>query len=160
MTIHEDSYFNILCQILIDEDKGVYCSAPFYLWKWRDASVCRHDDKYMLKTYSNLIDSNDALVTELYDRGLDKSAEHFTGMMVFEAYYTMNKPEWIDQENKEYRDSVERRFADYYRKRKETWCSIPNERKMRISNAVRFRNVNEGMQMETITIEDWLNKMM
>ena len=63
LTIHEDSYFNILCQNLSPNVK--YCQTPFYLWRWRDESVCRHDPKYILKTYRNMIDSNDALVGEL-----------------------------------------------------------------------------------------------
>ena len=43
LTIHEDSYFNILCQNLSNNVK--YCESPFYLWRWRDESVCRHDPK-------------------------------------------------------------------------------------------------------------------
>ena len=70
LTIHEDSYFNILCQNLTN--KGKYCQAPFYLWKWRDNSVCRHDPKYILKTYNNMLDSNDALVDEFISRNMQK----------------------------------------------------------------------------------------
>lgn len=39
LTIHEDSYFNCLCQKLTQDAK--YCQTPFYLWRWRDDSVCR-----------------------------------------------------------------------------------------------------------------------
>ena len=80
----------------------------------------------------------------------------FTGLMIFDAYYTMNKPEWINQENKEYRDSTELRFAEYYAKRKDIWDSIPINDKMMISNQVRSRLVMEGMRMESITIDAWL----
>jgi hypothetical protein len=62
LTIHEDSYFNCLCQKLGKEVK--YCQNPFYLWKWRDNSVCRHDPKYILKTFNNMLESNTALVKE------------------------------------------------------------------------------------------------
>ena len=62
LTIHEDSYFNCLCQRLSENVK--YCQTPFYLWKWRDNSVCRRDPKYILKTYNNMLDSNTALVDE------------------------------------------------------------------------------------------------
>ena len=37
LTLHEDSYFNCLCQKLSTNVK--YCQTPFYLWKWRDDSV-------------------------------------------------------------------------------------------------------------------------
>ena len=61
-----------------------------------------------------------------------------------------------NQENQEYRDQTERRFANYYRKHRELWQSMENPDKMKISNAVRGRVVNEGMQMERMTVEDWL----
>lgn len=155
LTIHEDSYFNILCQSLSEEVK--YCPSPFYLWKWRDESVCRHDPKYILKTYNNMLDSNTALIAELNDRGLKEKASFYCVQMVFDAYYTMNKPEWIDQENQEYRASVERRFVEYMNVHKDIWEGVPDPEKMFISNQIRGRSVMEGMKMETMTIAEWLN---
>jgi glycosyltransferase involved in cell wall biosynthesis len=154
LTIHEDSYFNILCQNIGKNVK--YCQTPFYLWKWRDESVCRHDPKYILKTYRNMLDSNDALVDEFNRRGMMDKAMFYAVMMIFDAYYTMNKPEWINQENKEYRNSTEARFARYYKKHKKKWDDMPIMDKMQISNGVRSRSVAEGMRMETVTIEEWL----
>ena len=157
LTIHEDSYFNILCQSLSKNVK--YCTTPFYLWKWRDESVCRHDPKYILKTYNNMIDSNDALIDTLRSKGVKDKADFYVAVMIFDAYYTMNKPEWIDQENQEYRQAVEKRFADYYRKHKGTWSAIPIQDKMQISQGIRGRSVMEGMQMESMTIDSWLNQL-
>lgn len=155
LTIHEDSFFNILCQNLSRNVK--YCPTPFYLWKWRDASVCRHDPKYILKTYRNMLDSNDALIDEFIRRGLLDKAMFYLAAMIFDAYYAMNKPAWVNQENKEYRDSTERRFADYYRKHEAMWKQIPVSDKMLISNQVRQRSVMEGMLMEAVTVDQWLD---
>lgn len=157
LTIHEDSFFNILCQNLSTNVK--YCATPFYLWKWRDASVCRHDDKYILKTYRNMLDSNDALVDEFLKRSIIDKAAFYTVFMIFDAYYTMNKPEWINQKNKVYRQETEKRFSKYFKKHKDLWEGVSPQEKMQISNGVRQRSVNEGMQMETITIDKWLKKI-
>lgn len=157
LTIHEDSYFNILCQNLSDNVK--YCQTAFYLWKWRDDSVCRHDPKYILKTYRNMLDSNDALVDEFLRRKKPDKAAFFTAFIIFDAYYNLNKPEWIDQENQEYRDSTERRFAEYFAKHRALWDGISDQDKMAISNNVRGRTVSEGMMMESVTLGDWLKKM-
>ena len=154
LTIHEDSYFNILCQNLSQNVK--YCQTPFYLWKWRDESVCRHDPKYILKTYGNMLDSNDALIDEFLRRGIKEKAMFFTAFMAFDAYYNMNKPEWIDQENQEYRDKTEKRFGEWFRKHQDLWNGVPDTDKMQISNQVRSRSVMEGMQMESVTIKEWL----
>lgn len=154
LTIHEDSYFNILCQNLSQNVK--YCITPFYLWRWRDESVCRHDPKYILKTYKNMLDSNDALIDEFLDRNMKDKAGFYTVFMIFDAYYTMNKPDWVNQENKEYRDSTEQRFSEYFDKHKDLWESISDADKMQVSMAVRNRSVMEGMQMESVTIDEWL----
>ena len=154
LTIHEDSYFNILCQVCTQRAK--YCQAPFYLWKWRDSSICRHDPKYILKTYNNMLDSNDKLVSELLRRGLDQQARWYCATMVFDAYYTMNKAEWVNQENRGYRDATELRFRDYFLSREQLWASVSDQDKMQISTGVRNRCVQEGMPMESITINDWL----
>lgn len=155
LTIHEDSFFNIQCANLSTNVK--YCQTPFYLWKWRDNSVCRHDPKYILKTYSNLIDSNDALIDAFRSKGAADKAAFYIAFMIFDAYYTMNKPEWINQDNKEYRDTTEKRFSKYYKKYKSTWEAIPSSDKMQISQGIRGRSVIEGMQMEAQTVDEWLN---
>lgn len=155
LTIHEDSYFNILAQNLSENVK--YCQTPFYLWRWRDTSVCRHDPKYMLKTYRNMLDSNDALVDEFLRRGRQDKAAFYCCFIIFDAYYTMNKPEWVNQENRVYRDETERRFAAYYKKHRDLWDGMPAAEKMQLSNGVRSRSVGEGMLMEAITIDGWLS---
>ena len=154
LTVHEDSYFNILCQNLSKDVK--YCGTAFYLWKWRDDSVCRHDPKYILRTFRNMLDSNDALIDEFLARGVQDKAMFYTVFMTFEAYYTMNKPQWIDQENQEYRNSTELRFSEWFKKHEDAWENCPINDKMAISNQVRSRNVMEGMRMEAVTIDSWL----
>ena len=154
LTIHEDSFFNILAQNMTENAK--YCPTPFYLWKWRDASVCRHDKDYILKTYNNMLDSNDALIDEFNKRGKQDKALFYVGFMIMDAYYTLNKKEWVDKTNKAYRDAVEKRFSEYFQKHKAEWDSIGEQDKMIISNGVRTRSVSEGMPMETITIDAWL----
>jgi len=157
LTIHEDSFFNILCQNCSQNVK--YSQTPFYLWRWRDDSVCRHDPKYILKTYNNMLDSNDALIDEFIKRGIMDKAAFYTCFMVFDAYYTMNKPEWVHQDNQQYRTAVEKRFKAWFKKHKKMWLDTDVQSKMMISNGVRSRTVGEGMLMEAITIDAWLKKI-
>ena len=157
LTIHEDSYFNILAQNCVDDpEQAKFCPTPFYLWKWRDDSVCRHDPKYILKTYRNMLDSNDALIDEFIKRARQDKVNLFVAMMIYDTYYTFNKPEWINQENKEYRHLTEIRFKKYFLKFRDVWEYIPYQDKMMISNSIRQRTIQEGMMMEAITLEQWL----
>ena len=158
LTIHEDSYFNCLCQKLSKEVK--YCPIPFYMWKWRDDSVCRSDFKYILKTYNNMLDSNTALINELLQRGLHSDAQMYCTSMVYDAYFTMNKDEWLNQENKEYRLNTERRFKDYYLNFKPLIDSAPIELKAQIIQGVRNRFYQEGLLLESITFESWIQHIL
>lgn len=158
LTVHEDSYFNILAQNLTQSAK--YCQTPFYLWRWRDGSVCRHDRDYILKTYGNMLDSNDALVDEFVRRMREDKAAFYVAYMVYDAYYLMNKPEWVKQENQHYRKAVEERFARYFAKHRGQWESVPQHDRMMISNGVRQRSVMEGMLMEAVTLDQWLEGVM
>ena len=154
LTIHEDSYFNCLCQKLSQNVK--YCQAPFYLWKWRDESICRNDFKYILKTYNNMLDSSTALVDEFLRRNHYQDAQFYCVSMIYDAYFTMNKDEWINQENKEYRNKTERRFKDYYIKFKFLLDSVPMEVKAQIIQGIRNRFYREGLLLETITFDTWI----
>lgn len=154
LTIHEDSYFNCLCQRLTSEVK--YCPTSFYLWKWRDDSVCRRDFKYILKTYNNMLDSNTALVSEFLTRNHLQDAQFYAVSMIFDAYFTMNKAEWVNQENKEYRYATEKRFKEYYDKFKELYDDIDQNTKAQIIMGIKNRMYGEGLLMESITFEDWI----
>jgi hypothetical protein len=39
------------------------------------------------------------------------------------------------------------------------WNKLSNDEKMQLSNSIRQRSVMEGMMMENITLDDWLNKI-
>ena len=152
LTVHEDSYFNGLC---INTAENVrYCEDAFYLWKWRDESVCRNDEEYRFATYTDLIASYDALVGELITRGFRKQAVYYVCYAVFETYYTMNKPEWQNV----YREKTEKRFGQFFTKWKDLWESATDRDKLNISETIRSKHIKEGMGMETFTLSEWLEK--
>lgn len=157
LTIHEDSYFNCLCQRLAGELK--YSQTPFYLWKWRDDSVCRHDPKYILKTYNNMLDSNEALIEQFLKRGRKEDAMFYATSIIYDAYFTMNKDEWLNQENHDYRIATEKRFKEYWFKHKNLHDSIPKDVKAQIIMGVKNRMYGEGMVLESQTFADWIKQI-
>ena len=154
LTIHEDSYFNCLAQKCSTNVK--YCPTPFYLWKWRDESVCRHDPKYILKTYNNMLDSNTALVKELLRRKKVAEATFYSVAMIYDAYFTMNKAEWLNQENQEYRMATEKRFKEYFNDFRKLYEGVEESVKAQIIMSIKNRFFGEGLLMESITFEDWM----
>lgn len=157
LTIHEDSYFNCLCQRLAKQLK--HCPSPFYLWRWRDASVCRHDPKYILKTYNNMLDSNTALIEQFLSRNRKEDAMFYATSMIYDAYFTMNKDEWLNQENKEYRHATERRFKEYWFKYKQLHDETPLQLKNQVIMTLKNRMYMEGMILESLTFNEWIKQV-
>lgn len=158
LTIHEDSYFNIQCQKMSANVK--YCSVPFYLWKWRDDSVCRHDPKYILKTFNNMLDSSDACIQQFIKKNHITTAKQLVTSMIYDCYFTMNKKEWLDQENQDYRIATEKRFKQYYLKYKEYFDTIDEKEKNQIIVGMKNRMFQEGLMMESITFNDWIQEIL
>ena len=155
LTIHEDSYFNIQCQELTENI--AHLEEPIYLWKWRDDSICRKDPKYGFKTMTNLIDTNDALISTFYfERGRTDSAQKYASRAVLDFYYMMQRPDWQAEENKEYRNTTEQYFALFYKKWHKLWETVDAKEFAALSNAIRERTISEGMLMEKETLEQWL----
>lgn len=154
LTIHEDSYFNIQCQKLSQNVK--YCPQSFYLWKWRDNSVCRHDPKYILKTYNNMLDSSTELIKEFLRKKHTKEAQQIACAMIYDAYFTMNKDEWINQDNKEYRNNTELRFKQYYNDFNYLVDAMLKIEKAQVIMGIKNRFFQEGLLMESITFDDWI----
>ena len=159
LTVHEDSYFNILAQQLCSPERAKYWPSPFYLWKWRDNSVCRHDPKYLLKTFNNMLETTDALIDQFIKRGYEEKAKAFCASCIYDTYYTMNKPDWIEETNAEYRESTEKKFKEWFNKHHDLWDSLDNQVRVIISEQQRQRHVSEGMLMEAFTLDQWLEKI-
>lgn len=103
-----------------------------------------------------MLDSTTALVNEFLRRNRFQEAQYFAANIVYDAYFTMNKKEWINQENKQYRDNTEKRFALFYRTFKNMIVGFPEDQKARLLNGLRTRFYGEGMLFESITFDEWI----
>lgn len=160
LTVHEDSYMIILCREIAKPSRAKFCPLAWYTWCWRSESVCRSDLKYILKTFGNMLSSNRAVVEEFLRRMMPEKAAQYFVMMCWETFYLLNKPEWIETVNSDYRDAVERQFAGYFRDHRDMWDNMPEQQKMMISQGVRQRSIMEGMLREALTIDQWLDRIL
>ena len=155
LTIHEDSYFNILCQRLTKNAR--YVQTPFYLWCWRNDSVCRRDYAYMLKTYVNLIESNSALLREFMRRGMEQDAVSSATSMFYGTYYELMKPEWRKEEHKHYLIRCEKRFAEYYKEFLPLFEKSNDDERRQMVAGLRNQKAMEGLLLEPMTYAEWID---
>lgn len=156
-TIHEDNVLNLQVQACTQNIK--WSPSPFYLWKWRDNSVCRRDPLYLKKTYPDLIKSSNHMMEWYTKKSKFDNARQAVASIVLDSYYTFCHPSWKEIGTKEYRDKAEKCFADYFKKWEYLWNECPDQVKMQISSGIRQREVIQGMEMETETLEQYLNRM-
>ena len=106
-----------------------------------------------------LPDSNDALVQQFLDRGRKEDAHFYATSMIYDAYFTMNKDEWLNQENRDFRDATERRFKEYWLKYKPLHDAILPEIRAQIIMGMKNRMYGEGMLLETLTFAEWIKQV-
>ena len=68
--------------------------------------------------------------------------------------------EWLNQDNQEYRNKTELRFKQYYQTFKKQFDDVPKELKQQIIVGMRNRFFGEGMFMESVTFNDWIDHIM
>ena len=79
--------------------------------------------------------------------------------MIYDAYFTMNKDEWLNQENSEYRHATELRFKEYWLKHKNLHDTIAQDVKAQIIMGIKNRMYAEGMVLETMTFNEWIKQV-
>ena len=57
-----------------------------------------------------MLDSSDACVEEFIKRHKISIAKQLATGMIYDCYFNMNKDEWLNQENQEYRNKTEKRY--------------------------------------------------
>ena len=112
-----------------------------------------------IQTYNNMLDSNDALVEQFLNRKMRDDAMFYATSMIYDAYFTMNKDEWLNQENKEYRHATEKRFKEYWLKYKQLHDTIHQDVKTQIIMGIKNRMYAEGMVLETLTFNEWIKQV-
>ena len=88
-----------------------------------------------------------------------QEAQFYATSMIYDAYFTMNKDEWLNQENHEYRHLTEQRFKEYWIKYKYLHDSIPQDAKTQIIMSIKNRMYSEGMVLETMTFNEWIKQV-
>lgn len=155
LIIHEDGYFNTLCLTLTENI--VYLPTPFYLWKWRDNSIVRSDPNWVMNTYGHCIKGNYALVSELLNRGKKEDAQNVAAAAIFNAYFMMNRPDWVKQKDKEHKKLAENLIKDFYLNFKHLYETISPTAKNQIIEDI--KNNMRGSGATLLLIEKWITNL-
>lgn len=149
LTVHEDGYF---MQLAFAIGKGVKnIETPFYLWCWREGSICRQDE-FVLKTYTELLRVRNALSEKFKSKGMmDNYKSSVLATFVF-TYYDFQKPAFNDPNNSEYIVPARKAARKFWRKYKDVVKGANRREIADAMHAGRILAYKGGMLYETMTL--------
>lgn len=154
LTIHEDSYFIALCDMLAEDKQKIEQS--FYLWRWNPNSVVRKDRyQFLLRTYPNLLDARDAMIEQLKKRGLEKDAIPCVAKTFIDIYYDFNTNVFIGADV-ELKKKAMLRVRRFWTKYKADFAEADAKIVQTIASISRVNAVNKGMALETVSFRDFI----
>lgn len=159
LTIHEDSFFNVLANMLADGN--IHEMSPaVYLWKYRDESIVRKDrDLYVYKTYKNLMDCRKAICRELEKR--ERYAEFYQAISktFIDSYYDFQRPECYLEENKELITAAEKEFALFFKEFKDEYKNVNINDIAQMMYLCRINAYANGMKIEHETLKEFIDRI-
>lgn len=159
LTIHEDSYFNVLANMLADGN--IHEMSPaVYLWKYREESIVRKDrDAYVFKTYDHLMNVRRAICRELERR--ERYAEFYQAISktFIDSYYDFQKPDCSKPENKEIIEKAEKAFAEFFKEFRGEYQNVGIKDTAQMMYLCRVNAYMNGLLVERETLQEFINRI-
>lgn len=159
LTIHEDSFFNVLANMLADGN--IHEMSPaVYLWKYRDESIVRKDrELYVYKTYKNLMDCRKAICRELEERERYSEFYQAISKTFIDSYYDFQRPECYLEENKELITAAEKEFALFFKEFKDEYKNVNINDIAQMMYLCRINAYANGMKIEHETLKEFIDRI-
>lgn len=159
LTIHEDSYFNVIANMLA-EGSVHEMSPAVYLWKYRDDSVVRKDrDAYVFKTYDHLMKVRGAICRELKRRERYPEFYQAISKTMIDSYYDFQRPDCFKPENKEIVEKAERAFAGFFKEFREEYKNVGVNDTAQMMYFCRVNAYANGMRIERETLQEFFSRI-
>ena len=149
-----DTYF--LGLALITNKSHVYCSTPFYMWKWNGDSICRRNKDHYAREFGMKLRVYGSLIDELLEREMVEDAINYSLFVVYDGYYITQTEQWGKLES-ELKDEITKRFQDFYNKYRNLIEGASKKAILPVIKSAKFNQVIRGNIMEKITYDDWLH---
>lgn len=159
LTIHEDSYFNVIANMLAEEN--IYEMSPaVYLWKYREDSIVRKDrDAYVFKTYDHLMKVRGAICRELERRERFPEFYQAISKTMIDSYYDFQRPDCFKPENKEIVEKAEKAFAGFFKEFREEYKNVGINDVAQMMYICRVNAYVNGMKVERETLQEFFSRI-
>lgn len=157
---HQDSAFNVLARTCAK--KVGRCVAPLYLWHYNEKSICRHDGIYHSpNTWPHMIDSYDAFIGDLKDRGYGQESSYYAKYCLYATYYEMSHEIWNKEDVQEQKVATYKRLVEFYTKHELLIKRVSNESTEKIIK-ITMENAEKKSPLinDMPPFDEWLNSIL
>lgn len=155
---HQDSPFNVLARTCSANTKILH--VPIYLWCDNPDSISRKDGKYhSLNTWPHMIDSYQALVDDLKDRGYGKEACYYAKYCLYATYYEMSHAVWKEDKVAEQKINTYKRLSEFYKKNELLIKRCSEELTEKLNEMNKKIGERRGKLEEMPPFDEWLKSV-
>ncbi len=156
LTLHEDSYFVTLAELMVGDGELAKIDEPMYLWQHYGNSVTKSYRNFTLETFSHWVKKTRHLINELARRCMYGGIRIVLCDSVVDTYSNFNSVDWSDPAlAEEYRKAL----SEYDDLLAEYWESIEQLPKQMLDNRIEIRCTKEnGLLPSAHTYYEWMKE--
>lgn len=157
LTVHEDSAFNVLARTCAKRISR--SSIPLYMWCYNKNSIGRKEGlSFIPNTWPQMIDSYQALIEDLKDRGFGSHTCYYSKYCLYATYYEMAHERWNGME--EQKLAAYRRLKEFYNKNELLIKNCNEKDTQELIKATKLVAERKGKLQEMPPFEEWLEAIL
>lgn len=158
LTIHEDGFFNCIALTCAKNKKAL--TTPFYLWRWNEGSVVRtNPDRFLMRTYTNLMDSRIKICEELKARGMEKQLMVAVAKTVTDAFYDFQGKDFREADNEVIVRECEKAFKKFWNIFKDDFMKVSGDCLGECLYLSRAKAYTKGFRVEKETLTEFVKRV-
>lgn len=155
LRIHEDSYFLAIAATLASNQR--FIPAITYVWKWGNNTITRRNNSsYTYNSFPTFIRACVIAFEEVEKRNVDVMEYNIVQFVMYN-YFTLHRPDWIEEKHKEYVKQSENTFAECIKKYWSYYTNASKETINKIYTEERQKSFNGFIENELL--DDWLKRI-
>ena len=153
---HQDSAFNVLARTCSKKDQSL--KIPIYMWHDNPNSISRKNGIYHLpNTWPHMIDSYEALIEDLKDRGYGVHACYYAKYCLYASYYELAHGIWRQEDVLERKLLTIARIKKFYDKYELLIKRCDDKQTAQIDEATKKLAERKGKLNEMLPFNQWLD---
>lgn len=153
---HQDSAFNVLAKTCAK--KMLRIQIPIYMWHDNCDSISRKNKEYhSVNTWCAMIDSYNALIEDLKNRGYGAQAIYYAKYCLYATYFEMSHEIWKRENVQEKKANTLNYLAKFYFKHELLINHCSQEVTEKIINITKEIAERRGILTAMSPFEEWLN---